>query len=360
MRANDAVNGAILILFAAIDDRADGELPGLPGPEIRAVAVPAPARRRAHHLRRAPRLARPAGAARRRALARRPPLDPPTRASASRSRSSSSPSCSTSWPPRPSASSSRAFVILAGLFLWLRRAPDRGAAGRARDDDPDPVLLRERCCACRCRAAGSTNDPVRPPWTRFVTPLGLVFDPFVIWVIFASAGLRHVRRRDAGPDRHDGDGAARAGDLLHVAGAGARRHRDRDRDGDLRRRHPGRDAAHSGNAGVGRLHRRELRHVEEGPARPQPRRQPRLLGARRAVRGRDPDRRGAGARRVRDQLLLVRVFLARRCSASPARSSSRPTIRSRASSRCCSGSRSAASASIRRRAFRASPSAASS
>src|SRR5829696_7680266 len=112
----------------------------------------------------------------------------------------------------------------------------------------------------------------------FVTALGLVFDPFVIWVIFASAAFGMFVGAMPGLT------ATMATALLVPVTFFM--------------------SPHAGNAGVRRLHGRELRHVEEGSARPEPRRQPRLLGARRAVRGRDPDRRGPGARRVRDQLLV--------------------------------------------------------
>jgi putative tricarboxylic transport membrane protein len=54
------------------------------------------------------------------------------------------------------------------------------------------------------------------------------------------------------------------GHLLHAAGAGAGRHRHRDRHGDLRRRHPGGDAAHARHAGLGRLCRRSYEMTKKG------------------------------------------------------------------------------------------------
>ena len=124
------------------------------------------------------------------------------------------------------------------------------------------------CCACRCPGACSsaslsemTRDAVLVAGVRAgVRAVRAVGDPRL-------GAVRPVRRRGAGPDRDDGDGAARAGDLLHAADAGDRRDRHRDGDGDLRRRHPGLPAAHAGHAGLGRLHRRGLRDDEEGPGR---------------------------------------------------------------------------------------------
>ena len=51
------------------------------------------------------------------------------------------------------------------------------------------------------------------------------------------------------------------------ADPGGRRDGDRDRDGDLRRRHSRAPAAHPRHAGLGRLHRRSLRHDPQGPGR---------------------------------------------------------------------------------------------
>ena len=55
--------------------------------------------------------------------------------------------------------------------------------------------------------------------------------------------------------------------LLPAAGARGGGDRHGHRDGDLRGRHPGRAAAHSRHAGLGRLHRRVLRDDAQGPGR---------------------------------------------------------------------------------------------
>ncbi len=93
-------------------------------------------------------------------------------------------------------------------------------------------------------------------------------------------------------------------------GAGARRHRHGDGHGDLCGRHSRRNAAYARHAGIRRVHRRELRDGEEGRARPQSRRQSRLLGSGRPSRRRRAHRFRPGPRGARHQLLVLRVFLA--------------------------------------------------
>ena len=105
MRANDAVNGAILIIFAAIMIALTASFPAFPGQKYGPSLFP---RLLGAGLIICGALLVWRGLQARRAGERwlTPDPGPPTRASGSRSRSSSSPSCSTSWPRRPSASSS--------------------------------------------------------------------------------------------------------------------------------------------------------------------------------------------------------------------------------------------------------------
>ena len=74
---------------------------------------------------------------------------------------------------------------------------------------------------------------------------------------------------------------------------------------------PGLPDAHAGDAGVGRVHRRGVRDDAQGAGGARARRGPRVLGVRRSLRHRRADSRGADARRVRAEVQLVRVLLAR-------------------------------------------------
>ena len=76
------------------------------------------------------------------------------------------------------------------------------------------------CCACRC--PGACSSAGRSDVTRSSQAFALVFDPYVLWVILASAVFGLFVGAVPGPHRDHGDRAAGAGDLLHAAGAGDR------------------------------------------------------------------------------------------------------------------------------------------
>ena len=91
--------------------------------------------------------------------------------------------------------------------------------------------------------------------------------------------------------------------------------------------------------------------TQQGPGRARARRRPRVLGGRRPVRHRGADRRGAGARRVRAQVQLVRVLLAGAAGPDLRRLHLDRPAAEGPGHRCCSACSSPASASTTRRRY---------
>ena len=138
----------------------------------------------------------------------------------------------------------------------------------------------------------------------------LVFDPYVLWVVVASAPFGLFVGAIPGLTATMATALLVPATFFMPPIPAIATHGDGDGDGDLRRRHPELPAAHSRHARLGRLHRRGLCDDAQGPGRAGAGLRPGLLGDRRPVRHGRADPRRADAGRVRAALQLVRVFLA--------------------------------------------------
>ena len=150
-------------------------------------------------------------------------------------------------------------------------APAPGDRRRARRDARDPHAVLQT--AARAAAVGRARTRPLVTWTPILTAFGLVFEPYTIAVILASAAFGLFVGAVPGLTATMATALLVPGHVLHAAGAGDRLDRDRDRHGDLLRRHPGRAAAHPGHARLGRVHGRGVRDDEER-ARRRPRSAP--------------------------------------------------------------------------------------
>ena len=183
-------------------------------------------------------------------------------------------------------------AVVAGLLFYILAADKLGFTS--------PVLHFSRFGSVRSAGHGALRawSPSSPPW-RFISrstrccafrcpgdcwsrmlfeALRLVFDPYVLWVILASAAFGLFVGAVPGLTATMAT-ALSCRSLFHGTGTRNRFHRHRNGDGDLRRRHPELPAAHAGDAGVRRLHRRGLCH-DARPGRARARRGARVLGDR--------------------------------------------------------------------------------
>ena len=124
------------------------------------------------------------------------------------------------------------------------------------------------CCGCRCPGASSSawrSEPVTA--SVLAQAFALVFDPYVLWVIVASASFGLFVGAVPGLTATMATALLVPVTFFMPPVPAIASHRHRHGDGDLRRRYPELPAAHARHAGLRRVHRRGLRDDEEGPGR---------------------------------------------------------------------------------------------